>query len=201
MVLLFSPRISVIAFLQQFHPIFPIHVSSFPFSCTFCFQYTSSFSRFTRIYLFPATKSFLLFVSYLSSFHLTHFIHLAFFLLSLLPFSFIRSSLNETCIFSLCMQIISFPLFYNNKSTFSPQNLVRLINSLQSFNTTIFMYLPFVFIADSPSNYSRFLSISVQSASFASLVQSVSMRTVTVSLSIFMFLDLRDINWKHTRPR
>lgn len=90
MILLFSPRISVIAFLQQFHPIFPIHVSSFPFSCTFCFQYTSSFSRFTRIYLFPATKSFLLFVSYLSSFHLTHFIHLAFFLFSLLLFSFIR---------------------------------------------------------------------------------------------------------------
>lgn len=49
----FSPRISVIAFLQQFHPIFFTHVSSFPLFCTFCFQRTSSFSHFIRIYLFP----------------------------------------------------------------------------------------------------------------------------------------------------
>lgn len=51
--LIFSEDISVIAFLQQFHSIFSIHVSSFPFFCTFCFQYTSSSSRFTRIDLFP----------------------------------------------------------------------------------------------------------------------------------------------------
>lgn len=123
-VVLFPPRISVIAFLQQFHPIFFTHVSSFPFFCTFGFQCTSSSSRFTRIYLFPCSmESFLLFISYLSGFYITHILFIStissffFFFLFYFFLSFVLLLMRDLLyIFTRCANYI-LSLFYN-KSTF-----------------------------------------------------------------------------------
>lgn len=110
MVVLFSPRISVIAFLQQFHPIFLIHVSSFPLFCTFCFQYTSSFSRFTRIYLFPCYWTFFIIYFVLISLSFHTFLFTSYLLVFLSFTFFFHSFLSQwdLYIFIRCVNYIPF---------------------------------------------------------------------------------------------